>query len=152
MKLPPLPQLRQMVPHDIPFVLDLFRQFGAEFQLELKMPRAQVGLDRWFDPRFTCNTVLTRDVEIVGYGSAHIRQCGERAVAYITNVLLHPEVRKRGNGYRLMIELENWCKDQGCEAVQLHCHTWNVHAAELYRDMGYALIPGTEVYYVKRFS
>ena len=144
--------LRQMVPHDTLFVVDFFRQFGAEYKLELRMPRTLLGMERWFDPRFTCNALLLDGSSIVGYGSVHVRQCGDRAIGYTTNVLLHPEVRERGQGRRLMTELENWARHQECEAMQLHCHTWNDRAIRLYLRMGYTLIPGTEVYYVKRFS
>ena len=57
--------------------------------------------------------------------------------AYISNVSVHPGMRRKGIGYRLMNELLNLLKEKGAEACTLEVRSRNSAAIGLYEKLGF---------------
>lgn len=62
-------------------------------------------------------------------------------IAYISNVAVREEDRRRGIGKQLVAEAEALARGWGCRAITLHCDVANAAAVRLYRSQGYKSIP-----------
>lgn len=63
--------------------------------------------------------------------------------AYLSNLSVRPESRRKGIGRSLILEAENVAKDWGSWGAALHCDTVNDDAYDLYLKLGYTAPPGT---------
>lgn len=68
--------------------------------------------------------------------------------SYIHHMALHPEYQKKGYGKLLLEKALEYSKELGFQA-KLEVHNNNPHAQKLYREFGFKLLDGYEVY-IKR--
>jgi len=57
--------------------------------------------------------------------------------SHITNIAVHPNYRKQGIASKLLRELLNYCKNQGCVAYTLEVRSSNKAALALYEKHGF---------------
>ena len=57
--------------------------------------------------------------------------------SHITNIAVHPTYRKQGIASKLLEELLNYCKNQGCTAYTLEVRSSNIAAQSLYEKHGF---------------
>lgn len=58
-------------------------------------------------------------------------------VAFIYDIAVDPEHRRRGYAHAALGEIATWARTHGCVAVQLHVFGNNTGARELYRRAGF---------------
>jgi ribosomal protein S18 acetylase RimI-like enzyme len=68
-------------------------------------------------------------------------------VAFIYDIAVDPEHRRKGYAQAALGEIEAWARDHDCVGVQLHVFGGNTGARELYRRAGYV---ETDVTMIKR--
>ncbi|KAK1266300.1 hypothetical protein QJS04_geneDACA015337 [Acorus gramineus] len=61
-------------------------------------------------------------------------------IAYISNVAVRKEDRKKGIAKRLVTKAEAQAQSWGCRAIALHCEADNMAATRLYQGRGFRLI------------
>ncbi|CAM9906024.1 unnamed protein product [Pylaiella littoralis] len=64
---------------------------------------------------------------------------------YISNVLVHPHVRRQGLANRLMLRCEEQARDWGYTQVYLHVDLTYYPAVRMYETMGYEMVNDLEV-------
>lgn len=57
--------------------------------------------------------------------------------AFVHNVAVEPEVRRRGYGRAIMLAAERWCRDRSLMSIGLHVFAHNTAARALYEQLGY---------------
>ena len=60
--------------------------------------------------------------------------------AYVANLAVHPDFRRRGIAERLMVEAEGRAREFGCKWAVLHVDERNAVGKQLYRKLGYRLV------------
>ena len=68
-------------------------------------------------------------------------------VAFIYDIAVLPEHRRKGYARAALAEIENWARANGLVGVQLHVHGPNTGARKLYRSVGFV---ETDVTMLKR--
>jgi GNAT superfamily N-acetyltransferase len=58
--------------------------------------------------------------------------------AYVYDVGVRAEVRRRGYGRLIMQQAELWCRDNGVTEIGLHVYAHNPGARSLYEQLGFA--------------
>lgn len=58
-------------------------------------------------------------------------------VAFIYDIAVLPEHRRKGYAQAALAEIETWAREHGLVGVQLHVHGPNTAARELYRRAGF---------------
>jgi len=58
--------------------------------------------------------------------------------AFVYNVAVEPDVRRRGYGRAIMLAAERWCRDNALTRIGLHVFAHNVGARALYEQLGFA--------------
>ncbi|NLN18579.1 MAG: ribosomal protein S18-alanine N-acetyltransferase [Firmicutes bacterium] len=77
-----------------------------------------------------------------------VARVGEQAVGYvgvwliageghITNIAVHPDYRRQGLGRRLMMAIEQLCRERRISRMTLEVRRSNAIAQSLYRQLGY---------------
>lgn len=61
-------------------------------------------------------------------------------IAYIANVAVRKEERRKGIAKMLVAEAEERARSWGCRSVALHCDVSNLAALRLYKSQGYKSI------------
>lgn len=61
-------------------------------------------------------------------------------IAYLSNVAVRPERRRRGIARQLVKEAERLAAAWGCRSIALHCDMNNAAAAALYLGEGYRMV------------
>lgn len=61
-------------------------------------------------------------------------------IAYISNVAVRENFRRKGIAKRLIWKAEALAKNWGCRAIGLHCDLNNLGATKLYKDQGFRCI------------
>jgi ribosomal protein S18 acetylase RimI-like enzyme len=61
-------------------------------------------------------------------------------IAYIANVAVRKEERRKGIAKMLVAEAEERAKSWGCRSMALHCDVNNIAALRLYKNLGYKCI------------
>ncbi|XP_010509081.2 PREDICTED: uncharacterized protein LOC104785546 isoform X2 [Camelina sativa] len=61
-------------------------------------------------------------------------------IAYISNVAVRENFRRKGIAKRLVWKAEALAKNWGCRAIGLHCELNNLGATKLYKDQGFRCI------------
>jgi len=102
------------------------------------------GLDT---PGQVIRSIVNGDDERVGYAWWAPRDHPSGRVAFIYDIAVYPEYRRRGYAQAALVEIETWARDEGLLGVQLHVHGANTGARELYRKAGYV---ETDVTMLKR--
>ena len=92
-------------------------------------------------------SMLNEAGERVGYAwwAPAVRPFGR--VAFIYDIAVFPEHRRKGYAGAALAEIETWARDKGLVGVQLHVHGPNTSARELYRKAGFV---ETDVTMIKR--
>jgi ribosomal protein S18 acetylase RimI-like enzyme len=67
---------------------------------------------------------------------------------YIHHMAIHPDFQNMGHGKLLLEKALEYCQDLGLQA-KLEVHNHNPHAQQLYKNFGFKLLDGYEVY-IKR--
>ena len=78
--------------------------------------------------------VARLDHELLGYAGLMFAP----DEAHITNIASHPQMRRRGIGRSLLIQLINVALERGVESLTLEVRVSNVAAQNLYRSFGFA--------------
>jgi len=60
-----------------------------------------------------------------------------RDTAFVYNIAVEPELRRRGYGRGIMLAAERWCRDQGLTRIGLHVFAHNPGARILYEGLGF---------------
>lgn len=73
----------------------------------------------------------------------------QNALLYITEVAVHPSVRRRGIGTLILRAIETWAQQQArdgyvVESLYLHVDVANRHAIQLYEKAGFFQVPSQE--------
>ncbi|MCY1145765.1 GNAT family N-acetyltransferase [Actinoplanes sp. Pm04-4] len=58
--------------------------------------------------------------------------------AFVYNVAVEPELRRRGYGRAIMLAAERWCHENGLTRIGLHVFAYNTGARALYEQLGFA--------------
>ncbi len=79
--------------------------------------------------------VAESEGELVGYilGFIHDTFYANGPVAWVEEIMVHPEYRRTGLGGRLMESFESWCKSNGAVLSALATR----RASEFYEAIGY---------------
>jgi ribosomal protein S18 acetylase RimI-like enzyme len=57
--------------------------------------------------------------------------------AFVYNVAVEPELRRRGYGRAIMLAAERWCRDRGLTSIGLRVFAHNAGARALYEQLGF---------------
>jgi ribosomal protein S18 acetylase RimI-like enzyme len=98
-------------------------------------------------PGQVIRSIVNVDGERVGYAWWARREQPLGRVAFIYDIAVYPEHRRRGYAQAALAEIDVWARDNGCVGVQLHVHGPNTGARELYRKAGFV---ETDVTMLKR--
>jgi ribosomal protein S18 acetylase RimI-like enzyme len=98
-------------------------------------------------PGNVIRSMVNEDGERVGYAWWTPRDRPTGQVAFIMDIAVYPEHRRRGYAQAALAGIEAWARDNGCVGVQLHVHGANTGARELYRKAGFV---ETDVTMLKR--
>lgn len=69
-------------------------------------------------------------------------------VAYLRRLVIEPAVRRKGYGSELIQHCINYAKKNGAKFIDLHVHTNNIAAINLYKKLGFD-VRHTEVHFRK---
>lgn len=58
--------------------------------------------------------------------------------AFVFNVAVEPDLRRRGYGRAIMLAAERWCQDNGLTTIGLHVFAHNPGARALYEQLGFS--------------
>ena len=103
-----------------------------------------VGLDT---PGQVIRSIVNEHDERVGYAWWAPRDQPIGRVAFIYDIAVYPEHRRRGYAQATLAEIEAWAREEGLVGVQLHVHGPNVGARQLYQRAGFV---ETDVTMLKR--
>lgn len=118
--------LRRMHPGDLDAVCAVDRVCAAP-------PWSRECFASELHARHTFYRVALLDGAVVGYAGAHVVQ----DEAHVVTLGVHPAVRRRGIGERLLAELLSECAGRGCRRVTLEVRSGNTAALALYLKYGF---------------
>lgn len=82
---------------------------------------------------------------IIAYNNNHPIGCGgfknTQNQAEIKRMYVNAEYRGQHIGKQLLVELENWAKEEGFSSALLETGTKQIEAQNLYKKLGYQIIP-----------
>jgi GNAT superfamily N-acetyltransferase len=81
--------------------------------------------------------MIDSDAESVGYAWWVPREQPFGRVAYIYDIAVHPEHRRKGYAQAALTQIEAYARERGMVGVELHVFGWNVGARQLYLRSGY---------------
>jgi ribosomal protein S18 acetylase RimI-like enzyme len=61
-----------------------------------------------------------------------------RGSAFVYNIAVEPDVRRRGYGRAIMLAAEHWCHDNAVTRIGLHVFAHNTGARALYEQLGFS--------------
>jgi ribosomal protein S18 acetylase RimI-like enzyme len=59
------------------------------------------------------------------------------AAAFVYNVAVEPDLRRRGYGRAIMLAAERWCRAHSLTRIGLHVFAYNTGARALYEELGF---------------
>jgi GNAT superfamily N-acetyltransferase len=139
-----VPRLRAATPADVPVILRLVRDL-AEYE---RAPGAVVAteedfLRHGFGPRARFSVLLAEEDErVAGFAlwfftfSTWLGRPG----LYLEDLYVRPELRGRGIGKAMMIELARTAVREGCGRFEWSVLDWNAPSIEFYRSLGARLL------------
>jgi GNAT superfamily N-acetyltransferase len=136
--------LRPATPLDVPAILQLVRALAAYE----RAPDAVVATEQDFlrhgfraAPRFSV-LLAEQDGEVAGFAlwfftfSTWLGKPG----LYLEDLFVRPELRRRGIGKALMLELARTAVREGCGRFEWSVLDWNQPAIDFYRSLGARLM------------
>ncbi len=133
-KAAPEPQIRDAKPSDAPRLVELIGELGQDIAEEA----VRKNLSR-LKKAGELPLVATLDKRVVGLIGRHIMVTVHRPnpVGRIPVLVVAKEARGRGIGRMLVERVEQWCRDQGCELIEVTSNDRLAEAHAFYRHMGY---------------
>ncbi len=133
-KAAPEPQIRDAKPSDAPRLVELIGELGQDIAEEA----VRKNLSR-LKKAGELPLVATLDKRVVGLIGRHIMVTVHRPnpVGRIPVLVVAKEARGRGIGRMLVESVEQWCRDQGCELIEVTSNDRLAEAHAFYRHMGY---------------
>jgi len=135
-----VPRLRAATPADVPVILRLVRDL-AEYE---RAPEAVVATEEDFlrhgfgpSPRFSV-LLAEQDGQVAGFAlwfftfSTWLGKPG----LYLEDLFVRPELRGRGIGKALMLELARIAVREGCGRFEWNVLDWNQPSIDFYRSLG----------------
>ena len=131
---PKPPMVREAKSSDAARIAELIGLLGHE--LDEKAVAKNLGLLKRLGE---LPLVATLDKKVVGVCGVHRMVAIHRAapVGRITILVVAEEARKHGIGRLLVDAAEQWCRDQGCEIIEVTSNDRLAPAHAFYRHMGY---------------
>ena len=136
-----MPRLRTATPADVPVILRLVRDL-AEYE---RAPDAVVATEEDFlrhgfgpSPRFSV-LLAEQDGEVAGFALWFSTWLGKPGV-YLEDLFVRPELRARGIGKAMMIELARIAVREGCGRFEWSVLDWNQPSIDFYRSLGARLM------------
>jgi len=139
-----VPRLRPATPADVPVILGLVRDL-AEYE---RAPQAVVATEEDFrrhgfgpTPRFSV-LLAEEDGRVAGFAlwfftfSTWLGKPG----LYLEDLFVRPELRGRGIGKAMMIELARTAVREGCGRFEWAVLDWNQPSIDFYRSLGARLM------------
>jgi ribosomal protein S18 acetylase RimI-like enzyme len=80
---------------------------------------------------------MVNDGKKVGHCWWTIEEREAGRVAFIYDIAVDPDHRRRGYARLALAEVEAWAREHGCAGVMLHVFGYNTPARELYRSVGF---------------
>jgi len=135
-----VPRLRPATPADVPVILQLVRAL-AEYE---RAPDAVVATEQDFlrhgfgpAPRFSV-LLAEQDGEVAGFAlwfftfSTWLGRPG----LFLEDLFVRPQLRGRGIGKALMLELARTAVREGCGRFEWNVLDWNQPSIDFYRSLG----------------
>ena len=135
-----MPRLRPATPADVPVILQLVRAL-AEYE---RAPDAVVATEQDFlrhgfgpAPRFSV-LLAEQDGEVAGFAlwfftfSTWLGRPG----LFLEDLFVRPQLRGRGIGKALMLELARTAVREGCGRFEWNVLDWNQPSIDFYRSLG----------------
>jgi len=139
-----VPRLRTATPADVPVILRMVRDL-AEYE---RAPDAVVATEEDFlrhgfgpSPRFSV-LLAEQDGEVAGFALwffTFSTWLGKPGV-YLEDLFVRPELRARGIGKAMMIELARIAVREGCGRFEWSVLDWNQPSIDFYRSLGARLM------------
>jgi ribosomal-protein-alanine acetyltransferase len=124
---------------DLPILVSLDREYFADTAWPIEQFREELsGPTRKF-------IVGEVDEELIAYAGAFLPNTG--GIADLMTIAVNPSYRRRGIATSLIIELENWAKSKGAQAMMLEVDIKNADAIQLYLKHGYEKLNIRKNYY-----
>ena len=126
--------IREGMPEDEKAIFTLARDFATSFPVD------QTGFSGAFSQVLTSPgmylAVAQSEDAIIGYvlGTAHPTFYASGHVAWVEEIMVREDLRKKGVGRMLMENFESWANSQNCRLVALATR----RAAEFYKSLNYA--------------
>ena len=128
-------RIRPAAEADLPELVELLRQlFELEQDFEPDASKQQAGLSLMLESPFAELLVAECGGRVAGFCGVQLQistAMGSYA-AQIEDLVLHPEVRRRGIGSRLLDAAGAWAKQRGARRLQLNCDDQNLPAMRFY--------------------
>lgn len=129
---------------DVPAILPLMRVFNEMEGIPWRPEAMRGALERLLrEPGLGIALAAWSEGEIVGYGVATFGYDLEFAGpdAFVTELFVAPEARRRGMGRGLLEALVRHLTERGASAVHLMVRPDNEEARRLYESAGFRVVP-----------
>jgi GNAT superfamily N-acetyltransferase len=128
--------IREAGPADFPAVYEMIREF-AEFQHS--SDKFVVSLQNMLEAssQFNCFIAETEQKEIIGYTTcfpAYYTWTGK--AIYLDDIFVREQFRGKKIGSRLMDQVFDLARKEGCTKVRWQVSNWNKEAIAFYRSLG----------------
>jgi GNAT superfamily N-acetyltransferase len=130
----PRPQLREAKPSDAPRLVALIAELGHE--IDEKSVRSNL---RKLKKSGELPLVATIGKDVAGLIGRHVMVTVHRPapVGRIPILVVAKEARGQNIGRMLVEAVEQWCRDEGCELIEVTSNDRRAEAHAFYRHMGY---------------
>ena len=81
-----------------------------------------------------------------------VGQHPRRGLGHVVTIDVLPDARRTGLGTRLMQELEDRLKQEGCETIFLETAVDNISAIRFYKRLGYSVVKTIPRYYLDKID
>jgi GNAT superfamily N-acetyltransferase len=131
---PPKPQLREAKPSDAPRLVELIDELGHE--IDEKSVRKNLGK---LKKAGELPIVATIGKQVVGLIGRHLMVTVHRPapVGRIPILVVASEARGQDIGRMLVDAVERWCRDRGCQLIEVTSNDRRTAAHAFYRHIGY---------------
>jgi ribosomal protein S18 acetylase RimI-like enzyme len=138
------PTVRDATPDDVDAVLDIAaRAWRDTYGDILQTATIDSALDKWYERESTRAAIeddeiayiVAEDDDVVGYLSGRQKEDSETAI--ISAIYADPDRRGEGIGTALLSRFESYCRDWGCQTIELWALTENDIGHSFYRSRGF---------------
>ena len=142
---------------DYVWQLDLRREIGqviASFR-EVRLPRS-VDVPYPHNPRTLEDNWSRRDLtlavihETAAAGYACVKEDRPSSSAWVTDLVIAPELRRKGAGSALMTEIQTWASDRGAGRLILEMQSKNHPCIRFAQKFGFEFCGYNDQYYATR--